>query len=164
MSGLSFAVVGAASNQAELIYVWTQATPEAKAIIVCLILFSILAWSVMVSKAIQVRRAPNKSAFIRANHNLPVKEIIAQAAKSGVGKLTPGFCYTILSELRKRQGKVSVASKGKAAPPAGKTSQKSATSPKGVEAQFIACILELGAGRAEELFRNTLDRVRALAK
>jgi len=57
MSGLSFAVVGAASNQAELIYVWTQATPEAKAIIVCLILFSILAWSVMVSKAIQVRRA-----------------------------------------------------------------------------------------------------------
>jgi biopolymer transport protein ExbB/TolQ len=57
MSGLSFAVVGAASNQAELIYVWTQATPEAKAIIVCLIIFSILAWSVMVSKAIQVRRA-----------------------------------------------------------------------------------------------------------
>ena len=57
MSGLSFAVVGAASNQAELVYIWTQATPEAKAIIVCLILFSILAWSVMVSKAIQVRRA-----------------------------------------------------------------------------------------------------------
>ena len=49
--------MGAASNQAELIYVWRQATPEAKAIIACLILFSILAWSVMVSKAIQMRRA-----------------------------------------------------------------------------------------------------------
>ena len=57
MSGLSFTVVGAASNQAELIYVWTQATPEAKAIIACLIVFSILAWWVMVLKAIQVRRA-----------------------------------------------------------------------------------------------------------
>ena len=57
MSGLSFAVVGAASNQAELIYVWTQATPEAKAIIACLVVFSILAWSVMVSKVIQMRRA-----------------------------------------------------------------------------------------------------------
>jgi biopolymer transport protein ExbB/TolQ len=57
MSGLSFAVVGAASNQAELIYVWTQATPEAKAIIVCLILFSIVVWSVMIYKANQMSRA-----------------------------------------------------------------------------------------------------------
>jgi len=57
MSGLSFAVVGAASNQAELVYVWTQATPEAKAIIVCLLIFSIIAWSTMVFKALQMRRA-----------------------------------------------------------------------------------------------------------
>ncbi|MGD1087149.1 MAG: MotA/TolQ/ExbB proton channel family protein [Verrucomicrobiota bacterium] len=58
MDGLClFAAVGTASNQAELIYVWTQATPEAKAIIACLIVFSILAWSVMVSKVIQMRRA-----------------------------------------------------------------------------------------------------------
>jgi biopolymer transport protein ExbB/TolQ len=57
MSGLSFAVVGAASNQAELIYIWTQATPIAKAIIVCLIFFSIFVWSVMVWKVIQMNRA-----------------------------------------------------------------------------------------------------------
>jgi biopolymer transport protein ExbB/TolQ len=57
MNVLSFAVVGAASNQAELIYVWKQATPEAKAIIVFLIFFSIIAWSVMTSKALQMRRA-----------------------------------------------------------------------------------------------------------
>src|ERR1039457_6347579 len=57
MSGLSFAVVGTASHQAELIYVWTQATPEAKAIIVCLILFSIVAWSTMIYKAAQMSRA-----------------------------------------------------------------------------------------------------------
>jgi biopolymer transport protein ExbB/TolQ len=57
INGSFSVVVGAASNQAELIYVWTQATPEAKAIIACLIVFSILAWSVMVSKVIQMRRA-----------------------------------------------------------------------------------------------------------
>jgi biopolymer transport protein TolQ len=57
MSGLSFAVVGAASNQAELIYIWEQATVEAKAIIVLLILFSIIAWSTMFYKSAQMRRA-----------------------------------------------------------------------------------------------------------
>jgi biopolymer transport protein TolQ len=57
INGYFSVVVGAASNQAELIYVWTQATPEAKAIIACLVVFSTLAWSVMVSKVIQMRRA-----------------------------------------------------------------------------------------------------------
>ena len=57
MNGLSFVVVGAASNQAELIYVWKQATPEGKAVIACLVVFSVIAWSVMTSKALQMRRA-----------------------------------------------------------------------------------------------------------
>ena len=58
MEGLClFAVVGTASNKADLVYIWEQATPEAKAIIVCLVIFSILAWSVMISKAMQMRRA-----------------------------------------------------------------------------------------------------------
>ena len=58
MGGLYlFAAAGTAANKAELVYIWEQATPEAKAIIVCLIIFSIVAWSVMVSKAIQMRRA-----------------------------------------------------------------------------------------------------------
>ncbi len=41
----------------ELSYVWRQATPEAKCIIVFLIIFSIVAWSVIASKAVQMRRA-----------------------------------------------------------------------------------------------------------
>ncbi len=57
MNVLSFIVVGAASNQAELLYVWDQATVPAKAIIVLLIVFSIIAWSTVFSKAIQMRRA-----------------------------------------------------------------------------------------------------------
>jgi len=57
MDGLSFIVVGAASNQADTLYIWDKATPEAKVIIVFLLIFSIVVWSVMVSKAIQMRRA-----------------------------------------------------------------------------------------------------------
>src|SRR5215471_9461748 len=51
------AAVGNNARQAELLYVWDQATPEAKIIIVCLVIFSIIAWSVMISKALQMRRA-----------------------------------------------------------------------------------------------------------
>jgi len=48
---------GAASNQADTLYIWDKATPEAKVIIVFLLIFSIVVWSVMISKAIQMRRA-----------------------------------------------------------------------------------------------------------
>ncbi len=47
----------AAANQIEFVYVWSEARPEGKAIIIVLVLFSIFAWSVMASKAIQIRRA-----------------------------------------------------------------------------------------------------------
>ncbi len=40
-----------------MVFIWEQATPEGKAIIVCLIFFSIVAWSVMIAKALQMRRA-----------------------------------------------------------------------------------------------------------
>ena len=51
------------SNEAELLYVWHQATPEAKVIIVCLVLFSVLAWTVMIGKALQMRRAKRLNLF-----------------------------------------------------------------------------------------------------
>jgi biopolymer transport protein TolQ len=60
-------VVGRA-NQAELSYVWDQATPEAKVIIFCLIIFSIMAWSVMISKALQMRRAKKLNLFFNAEY------------------------------------------------------------------------------------------------
>jgi biopolymer transport protein ExbB/TolQ len=66
MSALCFAVVGTASKKADLLYIWEQATPEGKAIIVLLILFSILAWSVMTSKAIQMRRARKLNQYFTA--------------------------------------------------------------------------------------------------
>ncbi|MCS7090013.1 MAG: MotA/TolQ/ExbB proton channel family protein [Verrucomicrobiota bacterium] len=58
-SPLFFAAAGArpVSTDWELVYIWSQTRPEAKVIIVCLFLFSIMAWSVMISKALQMRRA-----------------------------------------------------------------------------------------------------------
>jgi biopolymer transport protein TolQ len=50
-------------NQMELAYIWDQATPEAKAIIGCLVIFSIIAWTVMFTKAIQMRRAKKLNAY-----------------------------------------------------------------------------------------------------
>ena len=57
MHGIFCVVVGAAYGQSDLPYVWKQATPEAKAIIVFLIFFSIIAWSVIGYKVMQMRRA-----------------------------------------------------------------------------------------------------------
>ncbi len=43
--------------KSDLLFVWGKATVEGKAIIVVLVIFSIFAWSVMASKAMQMRRA-----------------------------------------------------------------------------------------------------------
>lgn len=66
MNASCFAVVGTAPKQAELLYIWEQATPEAKVIIVILMLFSIMAWSVMAYKAIQMRRAKKLNQYFTA--------------------------------------------------------------------------------------------------
>src|SRR5579859_562504 len=51
------------SSQMELVYIWEQATPEAKVIIFCLLVFSIIAWTVMINKAIQMRRAKKLNTY-----------------------------------------------------------------------------------------------------
>src|SRR5437867_11031910 len=58
-------LLAAAANtkQGELPYIWDQATPEGKAVIVVLVLFSILAWTVMIGKALQMRRAKRLNRF-----------------------------------------------------------------------------------------------------
>ncbi len=55
-------------NKAELLYVWEQATPEGKAIIGCLVIFSITAWSVMIGKALQMRRAKRLNQFFNTEY------------------------------------------------------------------------------------------------
>jgi len=57
------AAVAGDANKAELLYIWERATPEAKAIIFVLIVFSIVAWSVMIGKAVQMRKAKKLNRF-----------------------------------------------------------------------------------------------------
>jgi biopolymer transport protein TolQ len=57
----------------DVLYVLSKATPEGKIIIVVLIIFSIFAWSVMASKAVQMRRAKKlnhlfESEFAKQKH------------------------------------------------------------------------------------------------
>lgn len=58
-----FAQAGSGKSQYELAYVWSQATTESKLIIFLLLIFSIIAWSVMISKALQMRRAKRLNGF-----------------------------------------------------------------------------------------------------
>jgi len=46
-----------AADRIEFLYVWSEARPEGKAIIIVLVVFSIFAWSVMAAKTMQIRRA-----------------------------------------------------------------------------------------------------------
>ena len=56
----------------ELLYVWRQATPEGKAVIFCLLILSIVAWSVMIAKAVQMRRAKKLNQLLQ--HRIPDAE------------------------------------------------------------------------------------------
>ena len=65
----AFGILAAAnSKEAELPYIWGQATPEAKAIIACLVIFSIIAWTVMIGKARQMRRAKRLNLFFNTEY------------------------------------------------------------------------------------------------
>jgi len=57
MNVLFFIAAAAKPSEVELTYVWNQSTVEAKIIIAFLLVFSIFSWSVMVAKAVQMRRA-----------------------------------------------------------------------------------------------------------
>ncbi len=56
------------ANEAELLYVIREATPEGKAVIVFLIVFSIIAWSVMIAKALQMRRAKRLNQYFNTEY------------------------------------------------------------------------------------------------
>ena len=60
---MNFSLLMAVSNEPELLFVWNNATIEAKIIIILLIIFSIFAWSVMVAKGLQMRRAKRMNGF-----------------------------------------------------------------------------------------------------
>ena len=62
------AAAGVNPGEAELLYVWRQATPEGKAVIFCLLILSIVAWSVMIAKVVQMHRAKKLNRFFNAEY------------------------------------------------------------------------------------------------
>ena len=61
-----FAAAAKTSSDVELTYVWDKSTLEAKVIIVFLLVFSIFSWSIMVAKAVQMRRAKKLNRLFHA--------------------------------------------------------------------------------------------------
>jgi len=60
-------IAGAVTSRGgELHIIWSKATPEGKAIIFVLAIFSIFAWSVMASKAMQMRRAKRMNRYFNS--------------------------------------------------------------------------------------------------
>lgn len=62
--------------ESNLLYVIEKAPPEGKAILVLLLIFSIVAWSTMIHKGLQMRRAKNLNSFFDAEF---------RASKSALG-------------------------------------------------------------------------------
>lgn len=58
-----FAAAGGQSSEMELVYIWGKATTEGKAVIFVLLIVSIVAWSTLISKALQMSRARKLNAF-----------------------------------------------------------------------------------------------------
>lgn len=54
------------AKEAELLYIIKNATWEGKAIIVCLFVFSLVAWTVMIQKALEMRRAKKLNQYFAA--------------------------------------------------------------------------------------------------
>jgi len=62
------AAAAASANEAEMLFIWRRTTPEGKAVVFCLVIFSIVAWSVMIAKAIQMRRAKKLNHYFNAEY------------------------------------------------------------------------------------------------
>lgn len=60
------ALIVLAKSQLDLVYIWDRATLEGKAIIVVLAIFSIFAWSIMATKAVEMRRARRLNQYFDA--------------------------------------------------------------------------------------------------
>ena len=95
--------------QSELLYIWGKATPEGKAIIVVLVIFSIFAWSVMASKAVQMRRAKNLNRYFEAEfhtqkHVMDVYDRRVQVPDCPLFMVYHEGCRELAARLRKPVG------------------------------------------------------------
>lgn len=98
-----------ARTQLDLVYVWDRATLEGKIIIVILVIFSIFAWSVMATKAVEMRRARRLNRYFDAEFRAQ-KEVLAIHGRVGQVEGCPLFsvyragCQELSSWLKSRGG------------------------------------------------------------
>lgn len=95
----------------ELSYIWRQATPEAKIIIIFLFLFSIIAWTVITSKAMQMRRAKQLNRYFDEayRHQANVLEIYDKNIQSDgcpLYEIYRSGCQVLDARLRSENGGV----------------------------------------------------------
>jgi biopolymer transport protein ExbB/TolQ len=62
------AAAGVKGHEAELPFIWSKTTPEGQGVVFCLLILSIVAWSVMISKVVQMRRAKKLNRFFDAEY------------------------------------------------------------------------------------------------
>jgi biopolymer transport protein TolQ len=62
------AAVGVNPGEPELLFILRRCTPEGKGVIFCLLILSIIAWSVMIAKVIQMRRAKKLNHYFDAEY------------------------------------------------------------------------------------------------
>ena len=65
---LFLAAAGVKTHEAELPFIWSKTTLEGKGVVFCLLILSIVAWSVMISKVVQMRRAKKLNRFFDAEY------------------------------------------------------------------------------------------------
>jgi biopolymer transport protein TolQ len=104
-----FLLGAAAPPEMELVYIWNQATLAAKAIIVILVFFSIFAWSVMASKAVQMRRAKKLNRLFDAefraqNQVMAIYDRRVQAEGCPLFAVYQAGCMELDSRLKNASG------------------------------------------------------------
>jgi biopolymer transport protein TolQ len=97
----------ARTGDVELVFIWNTATTVAKVIIVILLFFSIFAWSVMASKAVQMRRAKRlnllfETEFRNQSHVLAVFDRRVQVEGCPLFTVYQEGCVELDKRLRAR--------------------------------------------------------------
>lgn len=96
-------------SELDLLYIWNQATFEGKAIIILLLLFSIIAWSIMATKAVEMRQARKLNGYFdaefRSQRNvLAIFDRRVQVDGCPLFAVYQGGCQELDTRLRTREG------------------------------------------------------------
>lgn len=92
-------------GEVELSYIWRQATPEAKVIIFCLFILSVVVWSVITSKILQMRQAKRlnrlfEQEYVRLNNILGIYDRNIQVDGCPLYSIYRQGCHVLNARLQ----------------------------------------------------------------